>query len=71
MKKIILSLLSVLLLTACTSETVSDAKQEKNHYLCSEYEIFHMLSLFNVVYNIYSIVNRVADFIETFGLALR
>ena len=31
MKKIILSLLSVLLLTACTSETVSDAKQEKNH----------------------------------------
>ena len=30
MKKIILSLLSVLLLTACTSETVSDAKQEKN-----------------------------------------
>lgn len=40
MKKIILSLLSVLLLTACTSETVSDAKQEKNQpniypdYLC-------------------------------------
>ena len=30
MKKIILSLLSVLLLTACTSETVSDARQEKN-----------------------------------------
>ena len=30
MKKIILSLLSVLLLAACTSETVSDAKQEKN-----------------------------------------
>ena len=34
-------------------------------------DIIHMLSLFNVVYNIYSIVNRVADFIETFGLALR
>ena len=30
MKKIILTLLSVLLLTACTTETVSDAKQEKN-----------------------------------------
>ena len=30
MKKIILSLLSVLLLTACTSETVSDARQEKD-----------------------------------------
>ncbi len=30
MKKIFFSLLSVLLLTACTTETVSDAKQEKN-----------------------------------------
>lgn len=30
MKKIIFSLLSVLLLTACTTETVSDARQEKN-----------------------------------------
>ena len=30
MKKIIFTLLSVLLLTACTNETVSDAKQEKN-----------------------------------------
>ena len=30
MKKIILSLLSVLLLTACTTETVSDARQEKD-----------------------------------------
>ena len=29
MKKIILSLLSILLLTACTNETVSDARQEK------------------------------------------
>ena len=30
MKKIFFSILSVLLLTACTTETVSDAKQEKN-----------------------------------------
>ena len=30
MKKIFFSLLSVLLLTACTTENVSDAKQEKN-----------------------------------------
>ena len=30
MKKILFTLLSVLLLTACSTETVSDAKQEKN-----------------------------------------